>query len=207
MKVMALENDVIVVTPSWLRQFVYCPRQVFFDYYLALKKPLTQRLKMLLGKLLHFFFRLRKRDYIHEELLEADVEELGIKLVGKPDAYRTEPPEVREYKTSKMPTVPWHGFNGIMAYLSDVTQACAYAYIIKRKFNIDKPITITIQYVDGIAQFAYNENMEEHLLDVLKLYKQMVENKLLPEASTGRKCRKCPYLEICKQIEENLPFR
>jgi len=205
-RVVVVVDDVITVVPSRLRQFVYCPRQVFFDYYLAFKKPLKQRLRMFLGRVLHLFFRLFKRGYRCEELLEVDVPELGVKLVGKPDAYKINPPEVVEYKTSKMPTKPWYGSDGIMAYLSDVVQACAYAYIIKRKFNIDNPITITIHYLDGVAQFNYNENMEEHFLDELKQYKQMVENKLLPEASIGRKCRKCPYLEICKQIEENLPF-
>ena len=63
----------IVVNPSTLKRFVYCPVYAFLDHYLRARPPLLQWLRLLLGKLYHWLveWRLRRSGYACERELEA----------------------------------------------------------------------------------------------------------------------------------------
>ena len=193
-------NDKIYVTPSRLHQFMFCPRQVFFDYYIRAPKPLKARIRMWIGKLLHFFHHIFRVGYIREELLKVEVDELeGVVLVGKPDAYRVDKDVVilEEFKSTRMPRVPnkWD----LMAWESDVVQALAYAYMLNKIFG--KKVFIIIRYIDGTTTFEFNELSKLGLLCVIEEYRKMVEYKLFPDAVRNRRCNRCPYRELCDTID------
>jgi len=189
-------NEKIYVTPSRLHQFVYCPRQVFFDHYLKVKKPLLQRLRMWIGKLLHLIHHLLSPGYEKEKLMQVEIEDMGIVLVGKPDAFRLNSPVVEEFKSTRMPKVPnrW----GVLAWESDMVQALAYAYIIKRLHGVSP--NILIRYIDGVTTLEFNEQMEAILMQYLDEYKKMVDYKLLYDVPKRRRCQKCVYRELCETV-------
>jgi len=192
-----MKNDKIYVTPSRLHQFAFCPRQVFFDHYLKVKKPLRQRIRMLIGKLLHFIHHLFRPGYEKEKLMQVEIEDMGIVLVGKPDAFRLNSPVVEEFKSTRMPKVPnrW----SVLAWESDMVQALVYAYMIKRLHGVSP--NILIRYIDGVTTLEFNEQMEAILMQYLEEYKKMVDYKLFPDVPRNRRCNRCPYRELCDTID------
>jgi len=195
-----MKKDVIYVRPSTLHKFVFCPRQVFFDYYLREKRPLVQRLRMLIGKILHWIHHLLKRGYINEELNSVEVDEIeGVVLVGKPDSYRVEGDTVilEEFKSSRIPRKA--NRYDVLAWEPDMIQACAYAYMLKKKYG--RSVFVIIRYLDGATTFEYNDFMESCLLSVLEKYKKMVEGKILYDVHRTRKCNKCIYRNLCDKID------
>ena len=197
-----MQNSKIRVNPSRLHQFVYCPRIVFFDHYLKVKKPLRQRIRMWIGKLLHYIHHLFRPGYVKEELLQVEVPELGIVLVGKPDSYKVTEDAIvlEEFKSYRMPKAPnkWD----LLAWESDVIQAVAYAYMLNKIYG--KKVMVIIRYIDGVTTFEYNELLKLGLLAVLEEYRKMVEYKLFPETKRNRKCNRCQYRELCDIVDSGV---
>ena len=195
-----MADNQIVVLPSTLHQFAFCPRQVFFDYYFKAPKPLSQKIRMWIGKLLHFFHHLLRRGYVREELLKVGVDEVdGIVLVGKPDCYKVDRDTVilEEFKSSRMPKKP--GRFGVLAWESDVVQTLAYAYMLQKAYGMK--VFIVIRYIDGATAFDFNEFLCQELLHIIGEYKAMVEHRILPETPRSRKCSKCQYKELCDILD------
>jgi len=193
-------NGKLYILPSKLHQFVYCPRQVFFDYCIKAPKPLKARIRMWIGKLLHFFHHLFRVGYIKEELLKVEVDEIdGVVLVGKPDSYRIDGDTIilEEFKSTRLPRKPnrWN----LMAWESDVVQALAYAYMLQKIHG--KKVFVVIRYIDGATTFEFNELLKLGLLRVIEEYKKMVEYKILPDAPRNRRCNKCQYRSLCDIID------
>jgi len=193
--------DKIIVTPSRLHQFAYCPRQVFFDHYIKVPRPLKQRIRMWIGKLLHFFHHLFRVGYIKEELLKVEVDEIdGVVLVGKPDSYKIDGDTIvlEEFKSTKMPrrVNRW----GLMVWESDMVQALAYAYMLQ-KIHGCRDVHVILRYINGIATLRYNEQMKAILLQYIEEYKKMVEYKLFPETTRNNRCNKCIYKELCDKAD------
>jgi len=193
----------IVIIPSRLHKFAFCPRQVWFDYWLQLKKPLRQRLRMFVGKLMHWIHHLFRVGYVKEELLEVEIPELNVKLVGKPDAYKIDGDTViiEEFKSYSRPrsTNRW----GIPAWESDLVQALAYGYMLSRIYG--KRVLVTVRYIDSSITFEYTKDLELALMQYIRQYKEMVElGTILPEAKRDRRCNRCIYREICDVIDSEV---
>jgi len=186
----------LYITPSKLHQFAFCPRQVFFDHYLKVKKPLRQRIRMWIGKLLHFFHHLLRPGYTKEQLMQVEVADMGIVLVGKPDAYKDDGDTIiiEEFKSTKMPRSPnsW----GVNAWESDMVQALAYAFMLRRLTG--KEPLIIIRYINGAVQVPYNEAI---LMRYLEQYRKMVEYGIFPETVRNRRCSRCIYRELCDALD------
>jgi len=194
-----MAGKTIVILPSKLHQFVFCPRQVWFEHFIPVKKPLAQRIRMFLGRLLHVIHHLFRVGYEKEKLLEVEVPELGVKLVGKPDAYRADADAVivEEFKSYRAPRKPnrW----GLPVWESDLVQALAYAYMLRKTHS--RNILVTVRYIDTSASFQYDEKLESILMLYIQEYRRMVETGILPDAERGKKCEKCIYREICNMLD------
>jgi len=191
------ELELVTVTPSRLHQFVYCPRQVFFDHYVKAPKPLGQRLRMLLGRLLHLLRGLIRLRWVRERVLEVELPELGVRLVGKPDCFKVDggTVTVEEFKSGRKPRKPnrW----GFHCWESDMVQALAYGVILKRLTGLNP--RVVVKYLDGEVEVPFNP---APLIYYLELYKTMVECSLLPEVDLNSRCRRCQYRELCLQLED-----
>lgn len=192
-------SEKIVVTASRLHQFVFCGRQVWFDYYIGMKKPLSQRIRMFIGRILHLFHHIFRFGYEKEKLLGVDIPEYNILLVGKPDSYKVENDAIfiEEFKSTKAPRSinRW----GLNIWESDMVQSLAYAYILYKLYG--KPVMITVRYIDSSVTFSYDEKMETILMLYIEQYKKMIETKILPDVPRNKRCNSCIYKEICDTID------
>ncbi len=184
------------VRPSDVRKVGYCPTMYFFDRYLALKAPLTIRLKALWGRFLHTIHALIRLGWVNERLIKVPVERLGITIVGKPDSFRVIEKErkviIEEFKSHKAPRgsspLVFHG-----AWLSDALQLMTYALMFKASTNYEPELIV--RYIDKAVKIPYDEVL---LLRYIELLKNISEG-VFPEPTwvTPNKCRRCPYKEIC----------
>jgi len=202
-------SERVFVTPSNLKKMIFCRRQVFFDHYLQLKIPILRRLKMLIGRLKHFFFRLRKKGFTCEELLQCEVEEIpNLILIGKPDAYQVRDDVIllEEYKSYKVRTLDFtiDIYNITNRFFGDLYQAAAYAYMLQKIYG--KNVFITIRYADHAVSFSFDEKMKQYLLDALAEYKKIIEDKILFDEEVTRRCGKCQYRDFCLKINQELSY-
>jgi len=188
----------VVVRPSDLNSFVYCPRRSYIDYYLGMHRTLIQRFKMLLGKFIHILYRLFRSGFIREELFKVDVYGLDVILVGRPDAYKIHDGYMvlEELKTGRSPKRYLHG---VRVWLSDLIQVLAYAYMLSRMYNPGK-IIVRVVYRDHNDTFQYNIAYENLLFCYLERYKRLVNGWVPPPLNHPGKCSKCRYKEICKDF-------
>ncbi len=175
----------IVILPSELHKFVFCPKQFLFDKKLKRKPPLKRRILILIGKIKHYLYI--KRGYKKEHLLEAEIPWLNAVLIGKPDAFKVKDNVIilEELKNRNGP------LNG--AWDSDVIQALAYAYLLKE--NYGKNVKITIIYKNRKVEVPYNEAL---LKLCLADYVAVAIGASVPIAKKSGKCRWCQYQAECK---------
>ena len=190
----------IVVKPSDLKRFVYCPRLPLWDLLSPSKPPILQRLKMFKGKLYHFFKGLPMKG-IKEELMEAELH--GVRLLGKPDCYGVYEDKVIliELKSYRAPKLPYY-FKGIelLCYPSDLAQLLCYAYILRWRY--DKDVIMVLNYRDRAIPLKYDGAFESLLESLVDEYAFTVENLILHDTSFNLRCTKCQYFNLCLQVEE-----
>lgn len=195
---MGEEGELIIVYPSEIHQYVYCPRQYFFRIHYPLPVPLLRRLRMLLGRIYHALKRLRDsaRGYIAEDTVEARMG--GVLLRGRPDAYRIgeDRVEVVERKSGRGPR------RGV--WLSDMLQAAAYGYVLYTKTG-GRRVLLTVEYRSG-ARTA--ELTSERLALLAKAIDEIVMVKvygIVPYANRSpARCSKCPYRSLCEALDREL---
>ncbi len=183
--------------PSDVRKVGYCPTMYFFDLYLRGKPPFSLKVRALWGRFLHFLHRLFRASWINEATLKAELGDLKITLVGKPDSFKVIGKSgkivVEEFKTHKAPTrecsLTYHG-----AWLSDALQTMTYALMLK-KIGMGGEFELIVRYIDKAVKIPYDE---EILMKYIKLLKDISEG-IFPEPGwvSKNKCRRCPYKEIC----------
>jgi len=198
-------GDRVVVRPSSLNRFVYCPVYVFLDHYLRAKPPLLHRLRLFLGRIYHWLAerRLRRSGYTCERELEAKMD--GVILVGRADGLRIngDTAHIIEVKSGRAPRHPYSRLSPypMRVYTNDLVQAIAYAYLVKTNYPV-KTVVITIKYRDHEETFTYDPLFEAYLGIVLELYRKMVVDKVIiePFYHSPKKCRSCQYKQTCIQL-------
>jgi len=188
-----------VVTPSELRKLGFCPTLYFFDVHIPVSQPLALRLRAWLGRLAHAIHHILRPGWVKEELLRARVDELDVVLVGKPDSYRINDASgtliVEEFKSRKAPRFESPCVvNGV--WLGDALQVMAYAYILSKIHDVKiERIELRLRYINKTVSLRYDNDL---LVKYLKLLKD-VRDGIFPEPGwvSRRKCRLCPYKEVC----------
>lgn len=188
-----------VVTPSELRKLGFCPTLYFFDVHTPVPQPLALRFRAWLGRLAHAIHHILRLRWVKEELLKARVNELGVVLVGKPDSYRINGTSgtliVEEFKSRRAPRFESPCVvNGV--WLGDALQVMAYAYILSKVYGVKiERIELKLRYINKTVGIRYDNDL---LVKYLKLLKD-IRDGIFPEPGwvSRRKCRLCPYKDIC----------
>ncbi len=166
---------------------------------MPMKRPLIQRIRLLLGSLFHIISSIkdRARGFIIEETIEA---EIGyVRLRGRPDSYKIVGNKliIVERKSSKKPRP------GV--WISDLMQATAYSIILLHK-NRDKvkDVELEMHYRDGTHKYKVKPENVHMLLKVIDDIIEIKKHGILPIALRGeKKCSKCPFREICFNIDSH----
>jgi len=192
-------NEAIYILPSDLNNFCYCPRRCFLDHYLGFRRTPKQKIKRLIGSILHFIYTLIKSMilfWIAERLVKSKVYGIdGVFLVGKPDAYKVDGDTIiiEELKTSRSPKTYMHG---VRVWFGDLIQVLSYAYILSHKYNASC-IEIRVRYRDHVEVFEYNIAYENLLLHTIYEYLKMMDGYAPPPICHPSKCIICKYKHIC----------
>jgi CRISPR-associated exonuclease Cas4 len=194
---MAKSNtEKIIIYPSEIHHFAYCPRQYFFSLFIPVPQPLSARIRMLLGTIYHMIkgWISKRKGYRVEETLELDLG--NVILRGRPDAYKSENGrvEVVERKSGKGPREG--------AWLSDALQAVAYALIIGRG---EGEARLVVEYRTGPRASELDSEKVSLLIKIIDDIILVKKYGIVPYAnrSLGR-CAKCPYRDICEELDRVL---
>ncbi|UXD22119.1 hypothetical protein IPA_01875 [Ignicoccus pacificus DSM 13166] len=167
------------VRPSELRTLAFCPRLLFFETHLAKEVTLKQKVRMLLGKIWHFFIEILMKE-------ESEVRVLGrigeFEVSGRADGVGER--EIIEIKSGRGPR------NG--AWYGDYLQALTYAMVLKKE-------KVVIKYRDKVFEKEVDDDDGEELLNALNHLK-LIKDGYLPPPKRSKWCSKCPYRELCEAL-------
>jgi len=195
----------MIVRPSDLKRFIYCPRLPIWDILSPHRPPFVRRLKMFKGNVYHVFKELFSRG-IKEELMETVID--GTKLIGKPDLYRVFDDKVlvKEVKSYKPPKEEYD-FKGVMlrAYPSDLIQLLCYGRLLLDKFNL--PVIMVLSYRGFDLPLKYDGVFDELLRSAIDDYVFTIQNLIVKDVQFDevwitRKCSNCQYLQLCIELEK-----
>lgn len=189
----------IVIYPSEIHEYTYCPRYYFFHKHLGRRITLRERLRLLLGSLFHLAKGLpdRLRGRILEDRIEVQVSP-RVYLRGRPDSYEVRGDEVLviERKSGRGPS------RGV--WVSDSAQASAYAFMLTRLLGA-RNAAIRIEYLHKSRSSILDEDKVAMLIRLIDDIILVREHGILPYAkrSPGR-CSRCPFRDICYQLDQGL---
>ncbi len=188
------KEDIIIVYPSEIHSFAYCPRKYFFSLYMPAIPPFTTRLRMFLGTLFHLIKGVfsKMKGYKIEERIEYSLG--NVKLRGRPDAFRKNGTqlEIIERKSGKGPR------KGV--WLSDSLQVTAYGLMLKGEHE-DVLLKVEYRRASRISKLDSEKiGLLMRVLDDIVLVKK---HGIVPYADKKpSKCLKCPFKEICDLLDE-----
>ncbi|MEB3806892.1 MAG: CRISPR-associated protein Cas4 [Desulfurococcales archaeon] len=189
----------IIVYPSELHEYAYCPRFYFFSVHMGRSFTLAERIRLWIGRMLHWIKGLpdRAKGRILEERIEVEVGS-NIVLRGRPDSYEVRGDDlvVIERKSGRGPS------KGV--WVSDSAQASAYAFMLTRLLNA-KNALIKIEYLSRSRSSTLDEEKVSRLLKLIDEVVLVREHGIVPYAKrSARKCAKCPFRELCYKLDEGL---
>lgn len=189
-------SNELIITPSEVRLFTYCPRLVFYETHLPIKRGLMRRLRLLLGKLYHLLIEalllIKVRGDV-EKLIESRIG--GFILRGKPDIYRenSDHIEVIEIKSSKSPQ------RGV--WFTDKMQLASYVLLLTTKTG--KPVKAKILYRDRSEEVKISPNDIATLFKVFEGIVYIKKYGLFPPSTKNKyKCMKCEYAQLCSIVDD-----
>ncbi len=191
------KEEKLVVFPSEIHKFAYCPRQYFFSLYIPMKPPLLRRLRMLLGTLYHMIkgWVSARKGYRVEERVEKD---LGrIRLRGRPDSYRREDGrlEIIERKSGAGPR------KGV--WMSDMLQVTAYGLMLH---SGEDEVILKVEYRSARRISRLDSDKIALLTRIIDDIVLVKKYGIVPYANKSpKRCAKCPYRALCEELDRALP--
>ena len=187
-----------VVKPSEVHTYAYCPRLYFFEIHSGRHRGPRERLRMLLGAILHRVLgvALRLRGYRVEEPLSAELG--GVRVVGRADAVRIEDGAVSVVER-KSGRAPRRG-----AWASDVLQAAVYAILALRAEGASRA-TLRLEYRNGSRVYELGDDLVSAALRAVDEVVLVKYHGIVPYANRGpRRCARCPFRGPCEELDRGL---
>lgn len=207
-------EELLTLTVTDVRQWVYCPRIVYYTYGLKVKRPVTYKMEE--GTLQHErvtaleerrtlrSYGLRREDEGHREFRVA-LYSARLGLSGLLDMAIITPHEVIpvEYKDNT-PAVSLDNKRATpVVALNHKYQLTAYALLCEEKFGL----AVRRSFVHYIPTRQSREvlitpEMRRFVLDALADIRQMLQaERLPPPTPERRRCRECEFRRFCGDID------
>ncbi len=208
------EGELLTLTATDVRQWVYCPRIVYYTYCLKVKRPVTYKMEE--GTLQHErvtelearrtlrSYGLRREDEAHREFRVA-LYSARLGLSGLLDMAIVTPHEIIpvEYKDN----TPAHSLQGKQAVpvvaLTHKYQLTAYALLAEEKFG--KPVRRGfVHYIPTkqSREVLITAEMRAHVVDIQGEIRRMLANEGLPAPTPQRaRCRECEFRRFCGDVD------
>lgn len=198
---MSEDEPVNLIPATWIKQYYFCPRIIYFLGVLGCSERLTE--SMIEGVEFHSSEgekakrrrsvaggRREQVKYVWRRLSVAS-ERLG--LYGVVDeVYETENGlVVVESKLMKAPRKPYPGH---------IYQAVAYAMMVEEKIGrMVRKIIVKYLRDDKTFEIPLTEDLKKHVLWTIRRIKSIIQKEKLPKGN-HRKCRNCGFTKICSKI-------
>jgi len=194
-----------MVTVSDVKQYIYCPRIIYFDHVIHVPKP--PDLKLAVGKEEHEDItkkeRRRKGAIFYdpfldeaEKLFKVDLESKALNLRGVLDYLIR---SGREY----VPVDYKFGFSKKgAAHLNHKYQLAAYALLVEDNFDTIVRRGYIHYSKDRInARIDFTDEVRDHTLKVISEIGKIVEEEIEPEGTrTKARCKDCEYSRYCENV-------
>ncbi len=188
----------MIVFPSEIHSFAYCPRKYFFELYIGRERSLLEKIRLFLGILFHKIKSIP--DKMKGYNLEKSVTTIigGVELRGRPDSFHydssNEKLVIIERKSGRSPR------RG--AWISDSLQVTAYGLMLR---DLAETIELWVEYRDS-RRFSRLDSEKVGLL--LKIIDDLILVKyygIVPAAKrSARRCSRCPFRTICEELDSVL---
>lgn len=196
-EVMDSNSPILKVTD--LKQFVYCPRIIYYTYVLPIPRPVTH--KMDFGKFEHIELdRLEKRRKLVRYGLEEGKrvfhtalfsERLG--LEGKLDLHIVKEKEYYpvEFKHS----------SGV--YFNQKLQIAGYALLLEERMS--RPVRDGFLYLipkKEIVPIPITQDLRDYVHETLLDIRRLIHNQRYPKPTRQKnRCQECEFRRYCRDIE------
>lgn len=195
-----LTSKLLPLRVSDLKQYMYCPRTVYFQYVLPVEHKVTHKMEH--GKEEHFELdRLEKRRKLVEYGLEEGERRFHVALhserlalTGIVDLLLVTPKGYFpvEFKYSSRDPALNHKY-----------QLTAYAMLVEEVYR--RPVHTGFLYMSPgkrIFPVDITENMRLHLRRLMGAIRRMVaEERAPPRSRSAARCRDCEYRRFCADVE------
>ena len=196
------DENLNLIPVTWIKQYYFCPRIVYFLGVLGYEERLTE--SMIEGKEFHVD---EEKRVLHRKTLGGEKKEpvktcisrlpavsKRLNLYGVIDeiAETKEGLIVVENKWIKAPKKPHPGH---------LYQAAAYAMLAEE--ILGKPVrSIMIRYVRSNKSFKIplTDEIRKHVIWVTSKIKSIIENEKLPKIRTTKKCKNCGFIKVCRGL-------
>jgi len=180
----------IIVTAESLRQYLYCPRIIYFRYVLGAKPPET--LKMQIGKEIH-----EKLKQIADKNTLVNVflvsEELGLSGIADIIKINGNEATVLEAKLSKF---------GKKIDEHHKIQLAAYKLLVENVLKLKVKCT-GVYYIDEdqVIWIRLDKRHEQKVLETIKHIREIIQHETIPNPTPNiAKCDDCEYYIYCQRI-------
>jgi len=193
-----LRHRGIWTTADDIRQYMYCPRIIYFKYVLHIKAPRT--------------FRMERGSQLHErKIRQYHVEQDGEKeryfniwlrsptlgFVTLLDAFEIDEEKgiyPVEYKTGKIPRDE--------PRFSHLMQVTTQAMLLEKVFDVEVMFAKLI-YIDESKEFFVDIQLEHRkkVCKILREIKKIIDQESIPDPNPNtKKCTDCDYWQQCMRI-------
>lgn len=184
---------------SDLKQYVYCPRIVYYNYLMPVEKKVTYKMehgKVAEAEIAALEKRRKLKPYGLEEgkrRFDVWLKAKGIGLTGKIDMviesgdcfYPV------DFKFTKQPPNKNH-----------IYQICGYALMLEEFFRtrVELGFVYLIPMKD-VAVFSLKDDLKRDCCRMIAEIRGMIDEERMPEASSHRdRCEECEYQNYCRDI-------
>lgn len=191
-------QEPFLLRASDIKQYLYCPRILYFYYVLPVPRPVTP--KMELGSLEHLELdRLEKRRKLKrygisegERIFHAQLTSERLRFEGKLDLHIKAGRELFpvEFKHSRE------------AHLNQKYQLCAYAMLLEDKYQV--PVRSGFLYLipnSEILEVRISQEMRDFVKEITARIFQLIASPAWPKPTAKpKRCLECEFRRYCLDV-------
>lgn len=190
----------MILNPIDFKNYIYCPRQVYYKY--VYKLELEPTIKMIKGKELHLIFsRIEKRRGIKKYGIdESYKKEFNLKLYSEAEGLSGEIDMVFRNEKEIIPI----DFKMTETSLVEgyIIQLYSYSLLLRSKFAMESNYGfIVFVNTERIKRIDFNEEIKRRYYEIRSEILEMVKNERFPEIYSNINCGECDYINFCRDVE------
>jgi len=188
----------MVVTPSHIIEYLFCPRFTWFEYVLAIPQYEDRHFKVEKGRNIHDLKLVQNKEYLRKRI-GAKQKWLDQYLTN--DLMRGKVDEVLLLEDNSMAPLDYkYAQYKEKIYSTYKTQLYCYAWLIEENFGtpVKKGFLVYTRSKNKLIEINISENDKQAVKNCINEINTIVEGNVYPKATKYKKrCLTCTYRNIC----------